>query len=156
MSFYSFESLVEIDATTGVAERWFGHVDGSWAFDPPSSAFWWQHGGHWTDAGTLLTSSYLTQSGDEIVVREYEVDEANQTLREIATLGQGLGVFGAFMGEAHRLPNGNTLHNTGSDSRLREFTPDGTVVWELDWPGNNEIGRSTPISDLWMLAPPRP
>jgi hypothetical protein len=61
------------------------------------------------------------------------------------------------MGEAHRLPNGNTLHNTGSDSRLREFAPDGTVVWELDWMGNDvEIGRSTPITDLWALAPSRP
>ena len=56
------------------------------------------------------------------------------------------------MGEAHRLPNGNTLHNYGSNARLREVTPEGQVVWDVQWSGSL-IARSTPIEDLYALMP---
>ena len=57
------------------------------------------------------------------------------------------------MGEVHRLPGGNTLHNYGEESRLREVTPDGAIVWEVWWEGDEHIGRSTPFADLYDLAP---
>ena len=44
-SLYSLETVVEVDAATGEALRWFGHVPGAWSFSPTESAFWWQHGG---------------------------------------------------------------------------------------------------------------
>lgn len=153
-SFYSLETVVEVDGKTGATNRWFGHVDGAYAFSPADSTFFWQHGTHYTDDGTLLTSS-LTAARDEIVVREYRVNTDTQTLEEVFNFGVGDGVLGRFMGEAHRLGNGNTLHNSGSLARLRESTPDGTVVWDVQWPGR-EIGRSTFVSDLYDLAPPRP
>ncbi len=154
-SLYSVETVVEIDVATGEALRWFGHVPGAYAFSPAESTFYWQHGGHWTSAGTFLTSS-LTAAGDEIVVREYAVDPLTETLSEVWSFGVGDGLLGEEMGEAHRLANGNTLHNTGSLPRLREARPDGVVVWDVEWAREHAIGRSTVLHDLYALAPERP
>jgi hypothetical protein len=151
-SLFSVETIVELDTATGEPLRWFGHVDGSYTFDPPDSAFWWQHGGIVTPTGTLLTSSDLTEDGVETIVREYEIDEEAQTLREVWNFGIGDGIYGRVRGEALRLPGGNTLHNTGEAPRLREATPEGEVVWDLEWE-DGEIGRSEPIPDLYSLIP---
>lgn len=150
-SIYSTETIVEVDLEAGEAVRWFGHTTGAWSFDPPESAFWWQHGGYITEAGTLLTSSKGTDSARETVVREYAFDEARQALVEVWSFGEGEGVYGDVMGEAHRLGNGNTLHNYGSATRLREVTPEGVVVWDVNWRAST-MGRSTPIGDLYALA----
>ncbi len=153
-SFYSTDSIVEIDLDSAEAVRWFGQLPGAWAFDPEDSTFWWQHGGYYTDEGTLLLSSRITEFGDETVVREYELDEGAQTLRQVWSFGVGEGVFASEMGEAHRLPGGNTLHNYGSEPRLREVTPDGDLVWEIHWVGiGRYIGRSTPLGDLYDYLP---
>ena len=50
----STDVAVEIDADTGETLHYFGHVgDNVWSFDPEESAFWWQHGGHFTSSGTM-------------------------------------------------------------------------------------------------------
>ena len=152
-SLYSDETIVEFDHTTGETLRHFGHMPGAWTFDPPDSAFHWQHGGHFTDAGTLITSSHASGDSNECVVREYSLDEPDETLHEVWNYGIGLGVDAPVMGEVHRLPNGNTLHNYGSGGRLKEVMPDGTVVWEVLWDGNLELGRTTPLQGLYDLAP---
>jgi len=155
-SLYSHDTVFEVDHATGQALRSFGHHDDAWDFDPPSSAFWWQHGGHYTEAGTLITSSYRADEDDELVVREYELDEQTRTLTEIWSFGEGQGIHAETMGEVHRLPGGNTLHNYGSGARLREVTPEGEVVWDLNWDGldaDGELGRSTPLEDLYAFAP---
>jgi hypothetical protein len=153
LSLYSDETIVEFDHATGQTLRYFGHAPGGWQFDPPESAFYWQHGGHFTAAGTLLTSSHATGNSDECVVREYSLDETNEVLHEVWNFGVGLGVAGDAMGEVHRLPGGNTLHNYGTGARLREVTPDGTVVWDVQWAGYPDLGRTTPLEDLYDLAP---
>jgi len=151
-SLYSIETVIEIDRASGESLRWFGHAAGAWSFDPPESAFWWQHGGYFTDEGHLLISSDRSDAGEETVVREYRLDEATETLVEVWSFGLGEGVYGEVMGEPHRLPGGNTLHNYGGAARLREATPDGEVVWDVDW-DTDYIGRSAPIADLYALAP---
>jgi hypothetical protein len=153
ISLYSDETIVEFDHTTGETVRHFGHMPGAWTFDPPDSAFHWQHGGHYTEAGTLLTSSHATGNSEECVVREYSLDEPNEILLEVWNYGIGLGVDAGEMGEVHRLPDGNTLHNYGSGGRLKEVLPDGTVVWEVLWEGTLDLGRTTPLQSLYDLAP---
>ena len=39
--------------------------------------------------------------------------------------------------------------------RLREVTPDGQVVWDLQWEGSgmSSLGRTTPLEDLYAFAP---
>ncbi|NOY26313.1 MAG: hypothetical protein GXP62_10615 [Oligoflexia bacterium] len=152
-SFFTTQTVFEIDATTGSALRWFGHLDGSYTFDPDDSAFWWQHGVHWTDAGTLLVSTKSANGGHETMVREYQVDDDTQTLTQIWSFGEGQGIFAADMGEAWRLQGGNTLHNYGTTARVREVTSDGQVVWDLIWADGNTIGRMTALSSLEPLLP---
>ena len=152
-SFYSFETMVEIDATTGKTLRYFGHVDdGAWAFGPPEAAFWWQHGGHYTADGTLLVSSKDEDGGTETVFREYRLDEGRETLVEVRSFGQGQGIYADVMGEADYTPGGSVLHNYGDAARLREVSADGAVTWDISW-NADYIGRTTPIADLYTFQP---
>ncbi len=155
-SFYSHDTVVEVDRATGAALRIFGQHEDAWAFDPPESGFWWQHGGYFTEEGTLLISSYVAEDDDELVVREYELDEASETLRQVWSYRGDEAVHGETMGEAWRMPGGNTLHNYGEGQRVREVTPEGDVVWEVSWSGGGlvwELGRTTPVEDLYAFAP---
>ena len=85
------------------------------------------------------------------MIDEYEVDPNTETLHAISTTASA-GITGADMGDAYRLPNGNILHNHGSNPRLQEVTPNGELAWDLEWP-TDTIGRSTGLSDLYVLAP---
>lgn len=158
-SSYTLGTVFEVDRATGATERTFGQLPGSYAMDPPEANFWWQHGVHRTEAGTLLVSVYREEAGQETIVREYTIDPDARTLTESWNAGIGSGVFGRYMGEAHRLPGGNTLHNAGSEPRIREFAPDGEVVWEVDFGrsaselGDPWMGRMTPLADLYALLP---
>jgi hypothetical protein len=149
-SLYSIETIIEVDRDLGTVDRWFGHGEGSYAFFPSISGFWWQHGGHITAAGTLITSSDKSAAGEETVIHEYEIDDSTRTLNEVWNFGLGDGVFGSIMGEPVELPGGNVVHNTGGLARLREGTPDGQVVWDIEW-DCDAIGRSMPIVDLYAL-----
>lgn len=157
VSWFTFEAITEIDLANNEVVRTFGHVNGAYDFSPANSAFWYQHGPTITDDGNLVVSTHVSDFDDELVVREYEVDDATDTLVEVWNVGVGQGVTGQQMGEAHRLPSGNTLHNFGTNAHLREYTTDGDVVWEMDWALESSIGRSEPILvDLYDLAPDRP
>lgn len=151
-SLYSLETVVELDLATATPTRWFGNIADSWAFEPEEARFWWQHGACLTAEGTLLLSTKGTDAAHETLVREYALDEERQTLVQVWSFGEGEGIYGGVMGEAHRLPGGNTLHNYGSATRIREITPEGRVVWDIDWELST-LGRSTPIADLDALMP---
>lgn len=161
-SMWTNETVIEIDGTTGESTRWFGSAPGSYDFDPPDSQFWWQHGAVITDAGTLLVSSdlqwspYTGEGGGETVVREYAIDDATQTLHEVWNMDVGADIYGYQMGEASRLPNGNTWHNFGQEARLREGTPDGAIAWDVRFVGAGAIGRSMPLTSLYDLSPELP
>jgi len=176
-SMFTLDSIFEIDVTGEVVHVWgalalppYSDAAGlpRWSFDPPTSRFDYQHNPHFTASGTLLLSTHRSEDSDELVVREYDVDEASRTLREVWSFGEGEGLPGCQMGEAHRLASGNTLHNHGTFAVLREVTPEGDVVWDVRWedqqyscyggpttPGH-QVLRSSPVGrDLYRFAPPR-
>jgi hypothetical protein len=158
------DTVLHLDRDGTTLSTWGALSD--WTFDPVESTFDYQHGVTFTDAGTLLVSTKLTAANpyydprlDTLAVREYELDYANKTLREIWSFGEDQAIAGVTAGEAHRLPNGNTLHNYGSGARTREITPDGDMVWDVKWPdGDSEgrgrlQGRSIFVEDLYAFAP---
>jgi len=156
-SFYSVDTVFEIDAASGALVRSLGAVPGSYTFDPPDSEWWWQHGVNLLADGHLLISTHMTRSGGEATVaREFTIDEASQTLHQVWSFGtaEDLWIYGENMGEAWRLPGGNTLQNYGSVASMREATPEGEVVWQVDWSRYHTIGRSTPIADLYAFVAP--
>ncbi len=152
-SFYTFDSILQVDHATGQVLRSFGQAPGSWAFDPEDAAFWFQHGCNYTAEGTLLTSSHWSVDDHKGVAREYALDEDAQVLREVWSFGLDEGIELEGAGEAHRLPGGNTLHNYGTSGRLREVTPDGEVVWDVTWGGDRLLGRTVFLDDLYDFAP---
>ncbi len=163
VSFYTTNTVVQVDHASGEALRWFGEeLDGSYGFDPETSAFTWQHGAYWIEENRLLTSTHRTDvpsTEAETVCREYVVDDETQTLTNVWSFGEGEGWHALTSGEATRLPNGNTLHNVGSYGAMREVTPDGTIVWAVDWRSDlldaeeRLIGRATFVTDLYAFAP---
>ena len=152
-SIFTTEIIVEVDHATGTAFRHFGHIGSEYTFSPQGSVFWYQHNPHFTPQGTLLLSTETSQNFHETIVREYTIDEESKTLTEVWNFAIGDGLWANNMGEAHRLPNGNTQHNYGETARLREATPDGEVVWDVDWGSHRVIGRTTPIGDLYGFLP---
>ncbi|MEE2751457.1 MAG: hypothetical protein VX519_08495 [Myxococcota bacterium] len=152
LSFYSTDSVVEIDHASGAATRWFGHLPQAWSFQPPESAFWWQHGVHYTPEGTLLLSTSDVEDAQETVVREYSLDDSTETLVEIWNFGLGDGILADEMGEVRRLGNGNIFHNYGTTPRLREASPEGQVVWDVSWEAQR-LGNTVPLSDLYRFMP---
>ena len=50
--------------------------------------------------------------------------------------------YSAFLSNAFRLPNGNTLINSGSPGRIFEITSDREIVWDYEIP----VNRNTPIA----------
>ncbi|MCK6505922.1 aryl-sulfate sulfotransferase [Myxococcota bacterium] len=155
-SFYTTDTIVEIDHATGQSLWWAGGVPGGYAFDPPESQWSWQHGANYLDDGHLLTSTEDTHFGpaDHTVAREYQVDHESGALVEVWSFGDGFDTYASTAGEAHRLPGGNTLHNYGSHGSLKEVTPDGDVVWELSWGGDRLLGRTVFLEDLYTFLPP--
>jgi hypothetical protein len=146
--------VLQIRRATGDVQRILGgNLPGAWTIDPPDAGFHWQHGITYTPDRTLLLSMHESETSIEGVVREYEIDEAAETLHQVWTWGEGNGVEPIFAGEAHRLANGNTLINYGTSPVVREVTRDGTIVWELRWLVPRFIGRSIFIEDLYAFAP---
>ncbi len=162
ISHYTTSTLVQFDHASGEVLRVMGALVGDYEFVPETSAFDWQHGAYWLDADTLLLSTHRTDVDEEdleTVVREYDIDDDAMTLTNTWSFGEGEGLHAHTAGEAHRLPNGNTLHNYGSWGRLREVTPDGTIVWDVDWrieldeTTDRLVGRSIFVEDLYAFAP---
>lgn len=146
-------SIAEVDRTSGEVLRAFGQLDPAWDFADGTDPFWKQHGPNWTESGTLLLSSWTSEFDHQVIAREYEIDEEEQVVREIWRCGEGIGTTGEYGGEAHRLSNGNTLLNYGEGGNIREFTPECEVVWHLEWPYANLLGRAVFLSDLYAFLP---
>ena len=146
-------TVVELDRETGEVLRYFGQLDGAWAFSEGSNAFWKQHSPTYTEEGNLLLSTWAAENRQEVVAREYALDEENQQLVEVWSCGEGTGDIGRYAGEAHRLAGGNTLLNYGDGGIIREYTPGCEVVWHLVWPGGPLLGRAMFLDDLYDYAP---
>jgi hypothetical protein len=151
-SFYTNDSLVEVDHKTGESLWWAGEVNGGYKFDPTDSQFAWQHGVTYNDEGHLMVSTHNVSGPLTTLVREYEVDHESETLHQVWSYDAN--VFASTNGDAWRLDNGNTLHLLGSAGQIKEVTADGTTVWHVDWQAEKLLGRGEFIEDLYTLVSP--
>lgn len=153
--FYT-DTVFEIDLATGQPIRQMGQLQQGdpWSFDPPESMFVYQHDPYWTSAGTLLVSTHVQGQSGVQVAAEYEVDDATKTLHRIWSY-QSSDLWATQLGEARRLPNGNTILGYGQDGAVREVTSAGEVAWEASWPRDSQgyrvIGHLSLIQDLYAL-----
>ena len=118
-----------------------------------------QHGAHWikegVDAGKILifNNGNGRPGTDYSVIEVLQADQASDGSYAVdPTLPFGPTsaewrygedeserFFSAFLSNAQRLPNGNTLINSGSPGNIFEVTPEKEIVWEYEIPlnGNN-------------------
>lgn len=99
--------------------------------------FMWQHDVRRIDNGNIT----VFDDGDPDLrpytrIVEYEIDETAQTATNVWQYRHDPDMYATFMGNAQRLPNGNTLIGWGYASFLgktaiTEVDPDGNVVFEL-------------------------
>jgi hypothetical protein len=74
---------------------------------------------------------------------EYKMDESAKTVTKVWEFRHSPDIFGLFMGNAQRLPNGNTMIGWGSNARNpfevigTEVTPDGKIVFEFSSSGKH-------------------
>ena len=164
-SFYTNNSIVEVDHATGASRWWAGQVADGYAFSPVRSQYLWQHGISYTPTGSLLVSSewdggaqppgrcQWMPTGCHTWLMEYEVDPASQELR--ASWVNDSGVLADTNGQAWRLANGNTLHIVGSAGVVREVdTATGEDVWRVDWHSDRLLGAGQLLDDLYPLLQP--
>jgi len=146
-------AVMEIDRSSGAVIHVWGQLRDAWAFAEGSNPFWNQHSPTRTAEGNLLVSTWVGQRDQEMVAREYVIDEENEVLREVWSCGEGSGIEAGAAGEAHRLAGGNTLLNYGTGGHLREYTSDCEVVWHAEWTNGNLLGRAIFLEDLYAFAP---
>ncbi|NOY26544.1 MAG: hypothetical protein GXP62_11780, partial [Oligoflexia bacterium] len=163
-SFYTNDSIVEVDHSTGQSLWWAGEVPDGFEFAEGSQQFNWQHGISYTDTGSILLSSrvygsdaaalttalVVTSQTTEAI--EYTVDYDLGVLTEIWSYSPG--VYAGTNGDTWRLANGNTLHTLGSAGHVFEVDPDGVIVWHLDMLSDHMMGRSHWLDDPYALLSP--
>ena len=121
--------------------------------DDESMQLFAQHDAHWIDDGLpgagnimIFNNGYAANRAYTTVVELTPPMNADGTynLGDDGAYGptelaweynpkNGEEFFSWFISGAQRLPNGNTLVNHGADSRLREVTPGGDIVWEYQF-----------------------
>jgi len=79
-------------------------------------------------------------------VAEYAWDEDAMTAEKVWDYRDPQGRFITHLGDARRLPGGNTLIAWGPKAELTEVTPEGEIVWELHTSGT--IGRVTWVANF--------
>jgi len=150
-SLANLDTIVEFDRDSGEVVRLFGGEAGAYEFDPKMSAFNHQHGGHFTDEGTLLLTQTTQIPTTETTAVEFEIDDDAQTLTKIWSYGEDLGLHAMALGEPHRLDNKNTLVNFGSKGTIHEVTGLGEVVWEVSLDVGTFLGRTQLFDDIYSL-----
>jgi hypothetical protein len=106
-----------------------------------------QHGVRFVSPTRL---SLLDNLGDPSASRaeRYEIDEANHTVRMIASYGSAAGVVAQIGGTTQNLPGGRTLVSFGNGGRVEEYDSTGASVWRIE--GNpGYIFRAQKILSLY-------
>jgi hypothetical protein len=144
-SMFDTSTIVEIDLASGELVREYGDYPGGYTIDPSSSRFDYQHFPNFSAEGTLMVSTH-SPDGSQQWAREFEVDEATSTLHELWSVRSP--DWAQYAGQVQKLPSGHVLWELGVTGIIRELEPDGTVVWEVEWP-DHLVGNVTPIADLY-------
>jgi len=112
-----------------------------------------QHSVNWIDAGSpgegnliLFNNGHGTNASAGLELVPPLLENGTYSLADNAPYGPeeeewlyfpGGGFHTSVQGGAFRLPNGNTLLTDADDTEIREVSPNGILVWEYDYPGNN-------------------
>jgi hypothetical protein len=127
--------VTKIDSETGgiIWRMGKGPANEFTFLNDPHDGFHMQHTPRRLENGNLLlidNGNFHAPPSSRAV--EYAVDEQARTATLVWSFEPG--IFSCCMGNAQRLPDGNTLVALGNDFRVFEVTQAGQVVWELRFP----------------------
>jgi len=130
--------ITKIDGKTGAIIWRFGGLNNQFTFVNDTISFTYQHFARWLPNGHLLffdNGNY--DSVQESRAVEYIMDQTQKTATLVWQYRHTPATFASAMGNAERLPNGNTFIGWGLDSSYAatEVQPDGKIVYELTLPG---------------------
>lgn len=134
VGFYQLDSVVELDAKTGLPLRWFTArpdlpvPEGAELF-VLEDGFHHPHDANLTEAGTLMMVS------SQPYLRALELSVGEGVLEETWTWGEELEEVAPVLGQARRLPGGDTLYLNSPDGMLRQIDADGEVRWSMRFGG---------------------
>ncbi len=148
LSFRNLDTILEIERSTGAHLRSFGRY-GTVQVPEDEALIGAPHGAHWTSSNTLL---FLTSPPGTGVSRAVELEVGEDSAEILWSWGEGQGLKALIMGEAERLPGGNTLVNFGSKGTLVEVTPGGEVAWRAELEAGNWPGHASVFADWYDLA----
>lgn len=146
--------------------RW---LDGFHRIDRASGEMVWQmggvlgefgadlwHHGHFTDRwdGHVLVFDNANHTPGEVArVVEVAYDEGARTAWPVWTYVDPEGRPVGAIGDAKRLPGGDTVVTWGTLGEITWHAPDGTVVWRAAVEGVQAVGRVTWTPDLYTPRP---
>lgn len=139
----NLDGLVWFDLDSGAFLEQLGGEEGT--FDVGSEQLDHPHMSHAPSSDTVLVFDNRLHSREDSRVVEWAMDRDAGTAEivwsythpEIGNVG--------FLGDARRLPGGNTLISWTDERRLTEVTPEGDIVWELLVDNIKYVGRV----ELW-------
>ncbi|TPV93062.1 MAG: hypothetical protein B7733_22470 [Myxococcales bacterium FL481] len=143
-------TVLVIDRESGeIVHEWGDLAD--WTFEPSEVSFDFNHWANFAEDGKFWVSSHVN-SGHAFV--EFEIDEDEQTLRELWRFGDDVDFRPKSKGMVELMPGGTVLANYGDDAVLMEITREGDVAWELHWRRSGDkrvLGHNILVPSLYDL-----
>lgn len=135
MSSRNMYEITKINRNTGDIIWRFGGKNDQFEYLTDTMGFSAQHAITRLDNGNyLLFDNGWTHSPPFTCAVEYQLDEENYTATQIFRAPESLDILGWIMGNAQRLPGGNTMVGWGSGvPNVTEFKPDGTKALEFEF-----------------------
>lgn len=134
VGFYQLDSVVELDAASGLPLRWFTArpdlpvPEGAEVF-VLEDGFHHPHDANLSEAGTLMMVS------SQPYLRALELSLGEGVLEEEWSWGEELEEVAPVLGQARRLEGGDTLYLNSPDGVLRQLGPDDEVRWSMSFGG---------------------
>lgn len=141
LSLGHLDTIYEIDRSTGAVLLHITPEDVA-----TGEVYNFQHDTNWSSDGTLLLLSYPEDK--PAIAIEYAVSSEG-VLEEVWSYQRDK-MGSTLLGQARRLPNGNTFINFGGIGEMREVTPSGDIAWQLNiglgaWFGNVALLDTLPV-----------
>ena len=139
----NLDGLVWFDLTSGEMQDQLGGLAGTFASEDP--LFDHPHMSHAPTANRVLVFDNRLHSREASRIVEVALDPDTGTSEVVWSYTHPeIGNVG-FLGDARRLPGGNTLVAWSDERRLTEVTPEGDIVWEVLVADIKHLGRA----ELW-------
>ena len=139
----NYGHIVGVDRTTGEINWTFGE-DGDFSLEHGGAFPTQQHHFHLYEDTLVLFDNGPREDLDSNAVA-YALNWKAMSAREIWRFGSDPPLYSYGLGDADRLPNGNTLVTWSSLGQIDEVSPSGDVVWRL----NTALGAAIGYVD-WL------